>query len=77
MPDSGSHLVVGTSCTLYIVSGFRLRSVGRLWPITLELSLVSLAPSWTLMVVGGIADRDWLQSVQGDAWHQCDTVGQL
>ena len=49
MPNSVSHMVVEMNCTLYIVSGFRwLRSVGILWPILLELSLISLAPSWTL-----------------------------
>ena len=48
MPDSGSHLDLETNCTLYIVSGFLwLRSVGRLWPIPLELSLISLVLSWT------------------------------
>ena len=47
MPDSGSHLVVEMNCILYIVSGFRLRRVGRLRPILLVLSCISLAPSWT------------------------------
>ena len=65
MPDSGSHQVVVINCILYIVSGFGC-----------DLCRV-MFPAGLTTVVGGIAVRIWLRSVQSDVWHHCDAVGQL